>query len=240
MASSQANDNGVVWAGRQHWIVLGGPAVVLAWGVIGLVSMLVGVDANAFAFTGIFIGLPIGAIWMVLSVIRWRSNVFFVDEDSVGGQRGVFVKRRLDRNLYSSVTDVRISRNPLGVILGFGDVLIESRGNAPEVVKALADADGMVAAARQVMKQHQSGKAMTHATQMTAAATAVSAQAAVADMTQCPSCGTLQPTGTKFCSSCGAQVSSQCSKCGMGFTGRFCTECGTSALGPAAVENALS
>ena len=45
----------------------------------------------------------------------------------------------------------------------------------------------------------------------------------------CPKCGTLNPDGTKFCSSCGAPMAKVCSKCGAILTDeeKFCHNCGT-------------
>ena len=45
----------------------------------------------------------------------------------------------------------------------------------------------------------------------------------------CPSCGTLNPTGTKFCGECGTRLASACATCGTPNTAgtKFCGECGT-------------
>ncbi|HJP89997.1 MAG TPA: adenylate/guanylate cyclase domain-containing protein [Candidatus Limnocylindrales bacterium] len=45
----------------------------------------------------------------------------------------------------------------------------------------------------------------------------------------CPTCGTLNPTGTKFCGECGTRLASVCPTCGTPNTAgtKFCGECGT-------------
>ncbi|HYL41477.1 MAG TPA: adenylate/guanylate cyclase domain-containing protein, partial [Candidatus Binatus sp.] len=51
----------------------------------------------------------------------------------------------------------------------------------------------------------------------------------------CPSCGSANEPGRKFCGECGTRLAAVCPSCGTanGPTARFCGECGT-ALGPAA------
>ncbi|MGH2636782.1 MAG: DUF7577 domain-containing protein, partial [Actinomycetota bacterium] len=48
----------------------------------------------------------------------------------------------------------------------------------------------------------------------------------------CPSCGTRNPAGFRFCGGCGGSLERPCSSCGAGvpFGFRFCGSCGA-ALG---------
>jgi len=48
-------------------------------------------------------------------------------------------------------------------------------------------------------------------------------------MTECATCGAQQPTGAKFCNSCGAPLAVACGACGAALPAgsRFCNECGT-------------
>ena len=52
----------------------------------------------------------------------------------------------------------------------------------------------------------------------------------------CPSCGTNNPDGKKFCVECGMPLALSCALCGAALVGneKFCGECGTPASGPAA------
>ena len=68
------------------------------------------------------------------------------------------------------------------------------------------------------------------------AAKAAAAPAAPAAGLTCPSCGTANPAGTRFCASCGARLEPPappeqklCPGCGSPFApdARFCNECGT-------------
>src|SRR4029453_11075164 len=54
----------------------------------------------------------------------------------------------------------------------------------------------------------------------------------------CPSCGTDNPSGARFCNGCGAQLARVCSSCGAENTptARFCSECGQALADQAAVE----
>jgi len=55
-------------------------------------------------------------------------------------------------------------------------------------------------------------------------------QAAAAPGLACPKCGTINPAGAKFCSSCGSKLiidMTTCPKCGKQVPmGKFCPECG--------------
>jgi uncharacterized membrane protein YvbJ len=49
----------------------------------------------------------------------------------------------------------------------------------------------------------------------------------------CPSCGTSNAVGAKFCSECGTRFATSCPACGaVNLPGaKFCSECGTPAVG---------
>jgi ribosomal protein L40E len=56
------------------------------------------------------------------------------------------------------------------------------------------------------------------------------AKRAADEAAACPSCGTRNSGGTKFCQECGARLSAQkCARCGAALPpgARFCGECGT-------------
>lgn len=55
------------------------------------------------------------------------------------------------------------------------------------------------------------------------------------DKVACKNCQTLNPKGTKFCTNCGAKLTTQCPSCGAELQGntKFCPECGS----PTTVEH---
>jgi uncharacterized membrane protein YvbJ len=50
---------------------------------------------------------------------------------------------------------------------------------------------------------------------------------------QCPSCGSENPEGTKFCGECGVPIQTRCPQCGFANlpSTKFCRECGTPLTG---------
>ena len=65
---------------------------------------------------------------------------------------------------------------------------------------------------------------------------APAAAPAIPNGVTCPSCGTVNEKGTKFCASCGAKLTVDCPKCGakLAIGAKFCPECGEQLGGPKA------
>lgn len=63
---------------------------------------------------------------------------------------------------------------------------------------------------------------------------AAAAPQAIPGGVTCPSCGTVNEKGTKFCASCGTKLTIDCPKCGnkLAIGARFCPECGEQLSGP--------
>src|SRR5687768_5999581 len=54
-------------------------------------------------------------------------------------------------------------------------------------------------------------------------------RSAIEDSVRCPICGTLNPTGSRFCHQCGTRLAEACPTCGFVNLpeARFCNSCGT-------------
>lgn len=114
-------------ASRQHPIVLWKPvaAVVLA------VTLLVGsvMDADGLGSTqDVFVWLALGAgLWLGWRWLWWRRNLFVATDRRILKVYGV-LSTTVDSMRNQKVTDMRYRRDPLGEILGYGSITIESAG----------------------------------------------------------------------------------------------------------------
>ncbi|MCA1780735.1 MAG: PH domain-containing protein [Dermatophilaceae bacterium] len=114
-------------AARQHLIVLWKPiiAVVLAVGLLlRSVSDIDGLGSTQDFFLWLAIA---AALWLFWRWLYWSRNLFVATDRRILKVYGV-LSTTVDSMRNQKVTDMRYRRDPLGEILGYGSITIESAG----------------------------------------------------------------------------------------------------------------
>ncbi|CFX17764.1 Double zinc ribbon [Syntrophomonas zehnderi OL-4] len=117
----------------------------------------------------------------------------------------------------SDVSDLQRQETELYAQIG-KQALAKDSGQYPELERKLRLVQENLIEAQTRMKNAQAEKDAMEA-----------ARRAGDDARTCPSCGTINPDGTKFCQDCGAKLGAvKCRKCGAALASgtRFCGECG--------------
>jgi len=107
----------------------------LIWGIVFALGLLPGlVPAVLVPFPESLILWGYAALWTIilLLILAWiepfyRSIEYVIDEDAVGGKRGVFWRRRTTVP-YEKITNVDISQGPLERTFNIGKVHLQTAG----------------------------------------------------------------------------------------------------------------
>jgi membrane protein YdbS with pleckstrin-like domain len=134
-----------VIAVRRHWAQLLEPALTT---VAGLLVLFWLDNVMPLSFSAIRTLLLVG--WLVLAVrlvwklLEWREDWFVVTDRRLLLRSGL-ITRRIGMMPLMKVTDMSYSRPPVGRILGYGEIVLESAGQdqALRTVKHLPDPDGL-------------------------------------------------------------------------------------------------
>jgi membrane protein YdbS with pleckstrin-like domain len=134
-----------VVAVRRHWARLLEPACSVLAGLIALFWLDQALPTNVplvrtLLLAG-WIGLVGRAGWRVL---QWREDWFVVTDRRLLVRSGL-ITRRLSMMPLFKVTDLSFSRPPLGWLLGYGEIVIESAGQdqALRRIRHLPNPDGL-------------------------------------------------------------------------------------------------
>ncbi len=114
-----------------HWWFFAGPAVTLiASIIIGIVS-LTRSDGNATSAiqTIALVMILVSAVWLVIRYLRWSTTNFVITSDRIIYRSGVIGKRGIEIPL-ERVNNVSLNQTVFERIVGAGDLLIESGGEA--------------------------------------------------------------------------------------------------------------
>ena len=118
---------------RPHWIALVGPVVVtllviVAWIVVpGWLPE--GSTHSALVWTLIVAGLLVLLWYPVREAIRWATSHFVVTSDRVIHRQGLIAKSSMEVPL-EKINDVRFHQGVFERMIGAGDLIIESAGEA--------------------------------------------------------------------------------------------------------------
>ncbi len=134
------DDEHLLIACRQHWIVFGGAITLVA---IAFILFLV---ADGFANAPLLrllldysgdLGLLLAAINFVTALISWLSTEIAVTDRRILYKRGLFSRRTIEMNI-SKVETVDVEQGPLGMLLNFGDVIVRGTGGSFEPLRHVA------------------------------------------------------------------------------------------------------
>ena len=114
-------------ASRQHLIVLWKPVVAVVLAVALLVGSII--DADDLGSTpDFFFWVTVAAVvWFAWRWLWWSRNLFVATDRRILKVYGV-LSTTVDSMRNQKVTDMRYRRDPLGEILGYGRITIESAG----------------------------------------------------------------------------------------------------------------
>lgn len=114
-------------ATRQHSIVLWKPFIALALALMLLVRATI--DGGSLGSTqDVFLWLVLAALlWLLWRWVSWRRNLFVATDRRILKVYGV-LSTTVDSMRNQKVTDMRYRRDPIGEVLGYGSITIESAG----------------------------------------------------------------------------------------------------------------
>lgn len=130
MAKYLAQGEAVVRTARRHGLVLAGPLVawlVLVAGAVGIGLLLSSrVSAQVVNWVSGIIG---GAATLVFlwKIAQWRAHRYVLTDQRVLMIEGIFY-RKVSAIPLSKVTDTTYSRSPVGRLLGYGEIVLETAG----------------------------------------------------------------------------------------------------------------
>ncbi len=134
------DDEKLLVACRQHWIVFGGVMTML------VVSVGLFILAGAFAGAPLLqllldyagdLGLVLTAVNFVVALAGWLTTEIAVTDRRVLYKRGLFSRRTVEMNI-SKVETVDVVQGPLGLLLNFGDVIVRGTGGSFEPLRHVA------------------------------------------------------------------------------------------------------
>jgi len=107
----------------------------LIWGIVFALGLLPGlVPAVLVPFPASLVFWSYAGVWTIISllILAWmepfyRSIEYVIDEDAVGGKRGVFWRRRT-MVPYEKITNVDVSQGPLERTFNIGKVHLQTAG----------------------------------------------------------------------------------------------------------------
>jgi membrane protein YdbS with pleckstrin-like domain len=117
-----------VVAVRRHWARLGEPVLSVFAGLVALFwldhALPVGLPLLRTLLLAGWIGLAGRAVWRVL---QWHEDWFVVTDRRLLVRSGL-ITRRVSMIPLFKVTDLSFARPPIGWLLGYGEIVIESAG----------------------------------------------------------------------------------------------------------------
>jgi len=119
---------------RPHWVVLGWPLVVTVLAAAGALAIVV-VAGSVPSWVGAALGAAVGvpALWLAGRVLRWRTTTVVLTTTRILQRSGVLARRSLEIRL-DRVNELSSRQTLLGRLLGEGEVLVETGGEAGVVV----------------------------------------------------------------------------------------------------------
>lgn len=134
-----------VLAVRRHWSRLGEPVLTALGGLVVLLwldqSLPIGLPLVRDLLLAGWVALVARLTWRVL---EWRADWFVVTDRRLLLRTGI-VTRRVAMMPLIKVTDMSYSRPPVGRVLGYGEIVIESAGHdqALRRIRHLPRPDGL-------------------------------------------------------------------------------------------------
>jgi membrane protein YdbS with pleckstrin-like domain len=117
-----------VVAVRRHWARLGEPMLSVLAGLVALFwldhALPVGLPLVRTLLLAGWVGLAGRAVWRVL---QWHEDWFVVTDRRLLVRSGL-ITRRVSMIPLFKVTDLSFARPPVGWLLGYGEIVIESAG----------------------------------------------------------------------------------------------------------------
>jgi membrane protein YdbS with pleckstrin-like domain len=117
-----------VVAVRRHWARLGEPVLSVLARLVGLLwldhALPLSLPLVGTLLLAAWIGLAARAVWRVG---QWHEDWFVVTDRRLLVRSGLFT-RRLSMMPLIKVTDLSFARPPIGRLLGYGEIVIESAG----------------------------------------------------------------------------------------------------------------
>jgi membrane protein YdbS with pleckstrin-like domain len=134
-----------VFAVRRHWARLCEPALTVLGGLVVLFWLDHELPLNLPLVRNVLL-----AGWVVLvgrlvwRLVQWREDWFVVTDRRLLMRSGL-VTRRIAMMPLMKVTDMSYSRPPLGRLLGYGEIVIESAGQEQALrrIRYLPNPDGL-------------------------------------------------------------------------------------------------
>lgn len=117
-----------VLAVRRHWARLCGPALSVLAGLVVLFWLDHGLPLRlSLVRTLLLAGWVLLAARFVWRLLEWREDWFAVTDRRLLVRSGL-ITRRVSMMPLIKVTDLSFSRPPIGRLLGYGEIVIESAG----------------------------------------------------------------------------------------------------------------
>ncbi len=117
-----------VLAVRRHWARLCEPVLSVVAGLVVLFWLDQKLPVSmSFFRTVLLIGWVVLAVRLVWRLLEWREDWFVVTDRRMIIRSGI-ITRKVAMMPLMKVTDLSFSRPPVGRVLGYGEILIESAG----------------------------------------------------------------------------------------------------------------
>jgi membrane protein YdbS with pleckstrin-like domain len=134
-----------VIAVRRHWARLGEPVLSAVAGLVALFWLDHVLPLNlSLARTLLLTGWVVLAARLVWRLLEWREDWFVVTDRRLLMRSGL-ITRRIAMMPLIKVTDMSYSRPPVGRLLGYGEIVIESAGHEQALrrIRHLPHPDGL-------------------------------------------------------------------------------------------------
>ncbi|WP_028845496.1 PH domain-containing protein [Thermodesulfovibrio thiophilus] len=168
-------DEKVIYFARQHWVVY----------FVGLIASMA-VGFAGYAISGLLIGIPLGILTLFYFYLLRKNNIWVVTNKRFIDEWGVFVVNTKETPL-DKINNVGYQKTPIGMILGFGNVSIQSAAEAGVTyAKWVPKPEMLVSIIQQT--QAKSGKPDEE------------------DLIECPYCKEKIKKGAVLCRFCGSRL----------------------------------
>ena len=148
-ANSQEKTENVLYRTTKHWAGLLGPAMLLILGGVSVRTHLVPALAMIVA----------AVIWGILSVRNIRSSEFILMESKLVVKMG-FPFQRVVELPYTELANADFFKPALGVMMGFGKVMIVKMDKKAIVFRLVAKPDDFAERLRrEIIKAHEAAQA---------------------------------------------------------------------------------